>query len=477
MFLLFVALVGVSVGKEPARMQGGPLGSTLFGSERFRHDEEVSDVAFTPDDKEMWAVTYETLVRWSLPEGDKLGTLPSPCPDGYMEAVAIAADGQRIAVGCSYDDIRLIDRKGRVQGTLTGSAEQLSFSADGKVLAAFRDSEVRFIDVAKNAVLERLNVDYECQWAQHGDRWAVTQVVGEEANDTGLASYGEGGELVVLTPGKGVAWRKRMPYAGPVAFSRDGKQVVVVTSERIRSLNAANGERISGRQLDLDYAHQLVATDKGWWMAADEAMARLKPGLERITTIPHTAERLVASSTGAYVVDVADARPSVFRSDGTSLVAGDGLGGRPETTVVSSKLLAAAGYQQAVVVDRASGASHTFPVEHTGLLAIAPDERHVVFGGWDRVLLVTADGKERPIAGLGELGGVDWLGFSPDSKRLWVLDSYDELVLHEIAVAEAKLRSSKKLGEGSGDGASLSPDGRSLLIPRDDGRLMLLPLE
>ena len=165
MFLLFVALVGVSVGKEPARMQGGPLGSTLFGSERFRHDEEVSDVAFTPDDKEMWAVTYETLVRWSMPEGDKLGTLPSPCPDGYMEAVAIAADGQRIAVGCSYDDIRLIDRKGRVQGTLTGSAEQLSFSADGKVLAAFRDSEVRFIDVAKNAVLERLNVDYECQWA------------------------------------------------------------------------------------------------------------------------------------------------------------------------------------------------------------------------------------------------------------------------------------------------------------------------
>lgn len=476
MWLMMGVWMGLATAKEPVVMAPGPYGSTLYGGDRFRHADEVADVAFTPDDKEMWSLTEDKLVRWSLPDGARLGELPSPCADGWMGAVAISSDGSRVAVGCSYDDIELLDRKGRPVATLTGSADRMAFSADGKVLGVHRDSEVRFIDIAKNTVIERVAVSYDSQWAQHDGRWAVTGVDNSGGTDTGVGGGYEGGELVVLSPGKGVSWRKRMPYAGPVAFSRDGKRLVVVTNERIRSLQATNGERVTGRQLDLEYAHQLVATDQGWWIASDEAMARLGPGLERKQTLPHSAERLVASQTGRYIVDVADARPSVFLSDGTSLVASDGLGGRAESTVMSASLLAAITYQQAMLVNRATGASHVYPLEGGQLLEIAADERHAAFAGYDVVLLLTADGKERKVAGLGDPSGVDWLGFTPDSKRLFLLTSYDDLVLTEIAVAEAKVKSTKKLGEGSGSGASLSADGSALLIPREDGRLMLVPL-
>lgn len=471
-------VLAVAMAKPPASMAAGPAGGTLYGSERFRHGGgDVTDAAFSPDGKELWTVAYDAIHRWSVPEGAPLGALPNPCPDGYASAVALASSGDRVAVGCSYDDIRIVDRKGRVQKTLTGSADRLAFSDDGKVLAALRDSEVRFVDIAKDEVLDRLAVDYETEWAQHGNRWAVTRVDSSGGNDTGVAYGSDARELVVLTPGQPAHWRKRMPWAGPVAFSRDGKQVVVVTSERIRALKASDGERVTGRQLDLDDAHTLVATGDGFWLGTDEAIVRLDPKLERRQTLERGAERLVASPDGAWVVDVRDARPNLFASDGTDQVGGDGLGSGATVSALSAKLIAAASWEQAVLVQRADGTSKTFPIDDVASIAIASDERHVAFGGYDRLLLVTADGTPRPIAGLGEVGSIDWLGFSPDGKRLHVLHSYDGLVHVVVDVPEAKVGSTTKLGEGSGEGAALAPDGASLVVPREDGRLLVLPLK
>jgi len=458
-----------------------PGGGTIYGGDTFRHASEVIDVAFDRDDKSVWTLTSEQLVRWSLPEGKKLETLVTPCDDGWSSALAMSADGERLAVGCDYGDIQIIDRKGRAVATVPGSASRLQFSDDGKVLGAMRDTEVRWVELASGNVLERLPVSYEASWDHHGNRWAVSHVTVSGGADTGVGSaYDSGEEVVMLEPGKGPTWRKRMPYAQQVAFSADGKQLGVLASERLRTLKPASGERIVGRPLDLEYAYQLAATDHGWWVTTEDTIGRLDKKLERKGTQPGVTEALRASPSGAYLVDLGDALLRVYRSDGTELTNDAGLSSRADIVRSRGDVLAAVNYRDAMVTNRRTGDTVVHPLYGSHLIDIAPDASAVAFAGNAGLLLTGADGKARTVAGLGDMSSIGFLGFSADSTHLYVLWSYNDLTLTRIDVAKAKVVERTKLpaepSSYTSSGAQLSDDRRQLMVPLDDGRVLVRPL-
>jgi len=461
-----------------------PGGGSIYGSPRFRHADDVADVAIDAEDRELWVLTSEELTRWSLPDGKKQDTLPTPCPDGWSSALALSADAKKLAVGCDYGDIRIIDRKGHTLTTVPGDATYLAFSDDGAVLGALRDEEVRWVDLASGQVIERMPVDYDASWDQHGGLWAVAGVASAGATDTGVGSgggyYEEGDEVVVLQPGKGVKWRKRMPYAQRVAFSTDGKQLGVLASERVRTLKPSSGERIVGRPLDLDYAYQLVPTDSGWWVATEDTIARLDTKLERKGVFKGVTEWLVASPSGKFLVDVDGARPRVYTSDGTDLTGADGLSARADQVRVHGDVLAAVNYSSAMITSRSSGRTAVHPLYGADRVDIAPDGSHVAFGAGDELLLATADGKVREVAGLGDLSSLGMVGFSADSKKLYLVwGGYDELYLTVVDVADAKA-AKRQVIDGApsytAGGVQLSDDRSMLVIPRDDGRVLVKPL-
>ena len=118
----------------------------------------LKDAHFSPDGKQIIAACYSEIKRWDVASGTEL----NPIKDGDLSgisAIAISADGTRIAAESRHATIKLFDTEtGEVVNTLRGHVKQvrsLSFSPDGKRIVSISgggpkssDHTVKLWDVA-----------------------------------------------------------------------------------------------------------------------------------------------------------------------------------------------------------------------------------------------------------------------------------------------------------------------------------------
>ncbi len=123
----------------------------------------LRDLAITPDATRIAAVGLDdALYLWSLsPQDDPGGTMQRfPSRDGPLLAVALSADGERVATGADDGTVRLLDWSGKSTRAITNhdrAIRSLDFSPDGLMLAsASDDGTIRqwFLDRRTHWVLE-----------------------------------------------------------------------------------------------------------------------------------------------------------------------------------------------------------------------------------------------------------------------------------------------------------------------------------
>ncbi len=125
------------------------------------HTGRIWDVAFTPDGKQLLTVSYDKTVRlWDLKSGESIRTYRTPIgpgSNGLLIALALAPDGETIAVGgrgvgTQAGPIYLISlRTNQIVQILRGhksNINTLAFSPNGKLLAsASNDQTARIWDL------------------------------------------------------------------------------------------------------------------------------------------------------------------------------------------------------------------------------------------------------------------------------------------------------------------------------------------
>ncbi len=193
------------------------------------HDNQVWELAFSPDGKTVAGCsTGKTVPLWDVESGTLTRTLE--VADTQVFALALSPDGKVVASGGStYQggdeaEIKLWDAAtGKLLRVMAGKehARSLSFSADGKLLAAGATSGVKVWEVKTGKLRHAL-----------GSGFARRAVFAPDGKT--LAAGTEEGEVNVWDAGTGELRQTLKGHVGPVLaldFSRDGRTLATGGSD------------------------------------------------------------------------------------------------------------------------------------------------------------------------------------------------------------------------------------------------------
>jgi len=456
-----------------------PLVSSLdhdgaaYGNDRLRHDEEVIATALVGDDQ-VWTATTEQITLWSISDGAVLQHLEPPCSDGYVSGMAVAPSGQRLVIGCTWEEAKIVDRRGRVEEVLP--LTRLSHIRwHGEVIAGqielddeFASEQLQLWSVPDRKVTARLLVGYDAHAEAHGDTWVVSGVLDRPDQSTGhvRAMSADGGQL----------WRIEFDGSYGLDISSTGHTLALTTCTDVVLVDLATGT--TGPRMELDgCVDRVAAVGDQWWVSDGDQIVRTDARLQPVgPALPHKVQGLAASPDGRWVMDGNGTRPRLFRADGEPLPGQIGLSAPATVTAASGDLVAATNNNEAVLIVRSTGAHHPVLMPSVDVVDVAPDGSVAAFAG-EGVTLMTADGIPIPVLGVSELWGIDTIGFSADAGVLWVVSSSSDAVrLTEIDVAAARMVSTRTLTDQWAVDASISADRRHVVIPGVDGRLLVYPL-
>src|SRR5262249_10764132 len=151
-----------------------PAGALVrLGTVRFRHQQPVSKVAFSPDGRVFATIDVGVDERvdyihaggslrfWDRASGRELHLL-RPRPSGYVLSAVFSADGRSVFVGTREGTLRRWDLTSGKElppwKELTGGISRLVLSADGRTLAALSDWKIRVWDLPTGREKPTLNI-------------------------------------------------------------------------------------------------------------------------------------------------------------------------------------------------------------------------------------------------------------------------------------------------------------------------------
>jgi WD40 repeat protein len=213
-----------------------------FGTQRFRHQGYLTDVAFPADGKFLATVGTDGCLRLWDPASGKLLRQVGPFKE-RLYALALTRDGKQAALGAPGDKVLLMDvATGRVLATFPqvnrGGNMALTFSPNGDLLAALCDYTLSVWNVKEGKLVPLADADPgvtgQVSFSPDGKKLALAQspssalVVWDVT--TGRKLFSAGAVEVLATS---------------VAFSPDGKRVVTGGLDgTIRSWTADTGKEI-----------------------------------------------------------------------------------------------------------------------------------------------------------------------------------------------------------------------------------------
>lgn len=241
------------------------------------HDEPVIDVAFSPDSLQIATSTQDGLVRMQSVENSS-NTKDFKNPTSAL-SIAFSPDGTQLAVGLK-DQISIWDiAKQTVMAQLPqpGSINILSFSKDGKWLAAGSSDASTYLWDAKN-----LKSAQPVRIFRQGDA-IITLAF---SPDLQWLATGGGDNLVHLWDLQSGSEIARIPHSDKVnslAFSPDGKQLITVSRKMIQLWDLASIQHVSLQDLvQIACARLTKNLDKAQWtllFTSQESYRLICPGL------------------------------------------------------------------------------------------------------------------------------------------------------------------------------------------------------
>jgi WD40 repeat protein len=285
-----------------------------LGSSRLR--AFAQDLAFTPDGKVLATAGAPRVHLWDAHTGRHLRQFERS--EGWVSAVAVSADGTRLADGGEDKVVRVWDlRTGQRLLSLTGHAQQVNgvaFSPDGKTLASYCGrGEIMLWDLGTGKALHRHAVGGVGRLAF--------------SPDGKLLAWGTSGGLICL---KDVAtWEERPPLRGHksgvtgVQYFDDGRRLLSSGVDgTVRVWDLASGKemrRFSGPQgnirslaLSPDGKSVAAGCSKGlvvvWDFASGRVVRRIDQGGQMtVPVVRYSPDGKVLATARSFVVRLWDA--------------------------------------------------------------------------------------------------------------------------------------------------------------------------
>jgi RNA polymerase sigma factor (sigma-70 family) len=470
--------------RQPARTDrsGDPLppgALARLGTVRFRHSENVADIAFSPDGKVLAAADSDEVCLWDAATGKLLGRL-NGVPDSH--GLAFAPDGKLLATGrpdvivfwdpVTGRQVREIPVKEPVQS--------LTFSPDGKTLAWLaEDNTLRLSEVATGKVLHEWpgpanTVPSSVAFSPDSRTLALAC---QKDNDTPLYDTATGKEM------RRLVGHQEGVYS--VAFSPDGKTVASAARDNtLRFWDAATGQELrrvkdnrAGWKLAFSPDSTILATGAGGVCLWEPATGKLLRPCERdddsnVESLAFSPDgKTVAASRGnSHALSLWDVASGKRRLDFAGhLGPVTGLAVSPD-----GRLLASAAWEKnetscnAVHLwDPATGkevGTLGTDLGFIGGLAFSPDGRLLAAGNEDGTIRVWDPAARREVRRLaGHKQMVEWVGFSADGSVLASLGYHDRTIRLWDVAAGKELRQFRGSQDTPGGGIAVAPDGKSVV--------------
>ena len=476
--VIALALGLAAIGQE--RGDDLPRGARArYGSTRFLHADSVECVAWTPDGKSIVSGSQDKSVRvWDAATGREVRRF-----DGHalqVADVAVSPDGKLVASAGGDKTVRVWDlEKGTALHAIEGAelAEGVAFSPDGKLLAtSWWDGHVRFYesDTWKcerdvTVALKKPSSDFrpkiafvdgetlavggidECLRIVRGEAVTGYPVLEQKfwriacATVGSLVACGGGNERkVVLFDVNESRVVHELPFGPgdpetfwPIAFSPGGKIVVARDHTVLCRWRSSTGDELRSFAGDGFYVEAIAYSPEGTRLAGGGNDHRVHVWDAK------SGEELVKSS-GAGPIGAA-----AITSDGKTFVLGASSG--------------------IVVLDAATLEERTrFPARVGIGLALSPDGKKVVAGGWESLTLWDLE-EGRLLHDFGKQERSVWgVAFSPDGDTF---TSASERTLHLWSAASRK--ELRTIETGDCMAAAFSPDGSLLAAANGSGGLTL----
>jgi uncharacterized delta-60 repeat protein len=438
---------------------------------RLTHDEDVTDVAFSPDGRYVVSGSRDTTARvWEATSGREVARMTH---DSSVFDVAFSPDGRFVVSGSRDGTARVWEAaSGREVARLTHDdwVSAVAFSPDGRfVVSGSRDGTARVWEAASGREVARLT---------HGDR--VFDVAFSPDGRYVVSGSRDGTARVwEAATGREVA---RLPHDGgvfDVAFSPDGRFVVSGSRDgTARVWEAASGREVArlthgDRVFDVAFSpdgrYVVSGSSDGtawvWEVTSGHEVARLTHD-RGVTAVAFSPDgRLVVSGSWDNTVRVWEAASGreiarlthddrvviavAFSPDGRYVVSGS-----RDTT--------------ARVWEAASGREVARLTHDRWVTAVAfsPDGRYVVSGSEDTTARVWEAASGREVARMTHDDWVSAVAFSPDG-RLVVSGSWDTTA--RVWEAASGREVARLTHDGDVSAVAFSPDGRYVVSGSWDG--------
>ncbi len=381
----------LAVAGEHGRVRILALGTGALERAYDAHQGLVLAVAFHPAGA--WVASGGVdgkVALWDVATGASKLALPGH--DGFVRTLAFAPDGATLVSGGDDKRVRLwsLSTKERLVAVIAAKHREtttVAFSPDGaRLVTSGRGDACRTWDVAKQ--VEANEVLGTCGPAVFGvdGTWACG------TPDGTLKAYDADDQELWESKGK--------EYFDAIAFTRDGKRLLVPASRRLLVLDAATGKPAGEVPYDLDAIRAIAVHADGKRVAVgskDWRVAVLDLEAMKVTTIAKPRRSPITAMA--------------LSPDGRTLACGTEGG---EVVFLELDTLA----ERAVYPFEAEGQTAS-----VGCLAYAPDGSSLAVGGLtrDRPLRLLDAGTRKVFAAMNEghkWGQVRTLAFSPDGKRL-----------------------------------------------------------